>query len=235
MNSLVQMAQGLGLNLRFLMGVVFMVSAFMLLLYHICWVLSMVLRSGPCGIVSPRGCRRLSAFAAPPWMKFPATDSHRSERTGERAGWHSPHCSCTRQRATYIYSADTAVPYNIEKFLGATVATRTGWPQPGGRGITTTVRVITAVFPAILARVALFYVNGPSGTITPVLRATSTRNDGTDAVKKFLVRSYDASYTLGGNEELISLTYKVRPLPTCLKSDSLASRRLSTPWGASSN
>lgn len=106
--------------------------------------------------------------------------------------------------AQYIYSADTAVPYNIEKLLGTRTQTTTQ-----GRQTVTKVYVITAVFPAILARVALFYVSGPAGTLTPVIRATSTRDDGSDAIKKFLVRSYDASYNLGSTDQLLSLNYKI--------------------------
>lgn len=101
---------------------------------------------------------------------------------------------------SYIFSTDTAVPYNLQRLLSGTQ-----------RLIGNTVRatVITAVFPAIVARVALFNVMGPPGTLAPIIRAKSLREDGADALEKFLVRSYDPNFTLGTDDRLLSLTYKV--------------------------
>jgi hypothetical protein len=109
---------------------------------------------------------------------------------------------------TMLYYADTAVPYNIEKILGirqtqsvVLAAIRRVYP---GKTF-----VISAVFPAILARVVLFNVYGPPGTLNSIIRAKSTRDDGQDAIKKFLVRSYDANYTTGAYEKVLSLSYKI--------------------------
>jgi hypothetical protein len=109
---------------------------------------------------------------------------------------------------TMLYYADTAVPYNIEKILGirqtqsvVLAASRRVYP---GKTF-----VISAVFPAILARVVLFNVYGPTGTLNSIIRAKSTRDDGQDAIKKFLVRSYNANYTTGADEKVLSLSYKI--------------------------
>jgi hypothetical protein len=106
-----------------------------------------------------------------------------------------------------LYYADTAVPYNIEKILGIrqtpTIVRNNNIVRQGKT------LVISAVFPAILARVALFDVYGPTGTLNSIIRAKSTRDDGQDAIKKFLVRSYNADYTTGTDEQVLSLSYKI--------------------------
>jgi hypothetical protein len=108
--------------------------------------------------------------------------------------------------APFIFSVDTAVPYNIEKLVGVSLTQSTK-----GNTVTAKAKVITLIFPAILGRVALFDVSVPTGqTASLTVRAKSVRDDGGGALTKMIARSYDAHFTLpGAQDELLRLTYKV--------------------------
>jgi hypothetical protein len=104
-------------------------------------------------------------------------------------------------------SAHTAIPYDLEKLAAVQVSARfaqTGrWTVRGEARA----RVITLIFPAVLARISLFSVE-ETGTI--VTRAESEDETGANVIKKFVAKSWKANYTgLGEDEILKRISYRV--------------------------
>lgn len=104
--------------------------------------------------------------------------------------------------APLVATTNTAVPYNMRS---APTLRMERAARSTARGT-----VISLVFPAILARVAVLI---PTETGNMGIRAESTLdNDGvTNAMKKFVAKSYELDHTLTNGDTLKKITYSIAP------------------------